>query len=87
MSKTYTITLTDAQNKALEVAAYSPQEWIENFVFERCRIEIEDIFQKEVNRLISSGQSVTGTKDEIVLAADIETAKERHDRILSEQNQ
>ena len=33
----YTITLTDAEDKALSVVAISQQEWIENVVKNRCR--------------------------------------------------
>jgi hypothetical protein len=40
MSQTYTITLSDAQDKALSVVAVDQQDWIENAVFERCRIAL-----------------------------------------------
>jgi hypothetical protein len=83
MSKSYTITLSDAQDKALSVVAYSQQEWIESVVFERCRLSIEEIVAAEVQRLLAAGQPVTGTKEEIVMAADVETSKERHDRFAA----
>ena len=84
MSKTYTITLTDAQDKALGAVAFSQQEWIENAVFNRCRIAIDDIVGQEIERKLAAGQSISGTKDEIVLAADIETAAERQARMQAE---
>jgi hypothetical protein len=74
--KTYTITLTDAQDKALSVVALDQQEWIENAVFERCRLAIEDIVNAEVQRKISAGETISGTKDDIVLAANVQTAAE-----------
>jgi hypothetical protein len=83
MSKSYTITLSDAQDKALSVIAYSQQEWIESAVFERCRLSIEEIVAAEVQRLLAAGQPVTGTKEEIVIAADIETSKKRHERFAA----
>jgi hypothetical protein len=83
MSKSYTITLSDAQDKALSVAAYSQQEWIESAVFERCRLSIEEIVAAEIQRLLAAGQPITGTKEEIVMAANIETAKERHERFAA----
>jgi hypothetical protein len=83
MSKSYTITLSDAQDKALSVIAYSQQEWIESAVFERCRLSIEEIVAAEIQRLLAAGQPITGTKEEIVMAADIETAKERNDRFAA----
>lgn len=78
MAKQYTITLSDAQDKALGYVAADQQDWIENFVFERCRIAIEEIVTAEVDRLLSSGQSITGSKEDIVLAAPIKSAAERN---------
>lgn len=83
MSKNYTITLTDAQNKALSVVANSQQEWIENVVFERCRLAIEEIVTSEVQRKLAAGETISGTKEEIVLAANVETASERNARLNS----
>lgn len=85
MSKNYTITLSDAQDKALSVVAVSQQDWIENAVFERCRIAIEEIVAAEVERITASGGTISGTKEDIVNAADVETAAERQTRIESEQ--
>ena len=74
---TYTITLSDAEDKALHVIALSAQDWIDNAVHERCRIAIEEIVAAEVQRLLAAGQSITGTKDDIVMAAPIQSAAER----------
>jgi hypothetical protein len=74
MSKNYTITLTDAQDKALSVVTLDQQEWIENAVFERCRLAIEDIVNAEVQRKLAAGETISGSKEEIVLAADVKTA-------------
>lgn len=84
MSKEYTITLSDAEDKALSVVAFDQNEWIQNAVHERCRIAIEEIVQAEVQRLLAEGKPITGSKDDIVLAADIETAAERQARIEAE---
>ena len=81
MAKTYTITLTDAEDKALSVIALSQQEWIDNAVHERCRIAIEEIVAAEVERITAAGGTLSGTKEDIVLAAPIETASERNARI------
>jgi hypothetical protein len=80
MSKTYTITLTDAEDKALHYVAASAQEWIDNAVHERCRIAIEQIVQEEVQKKLAAGQSITGSKEDIVLNADIELAAQRNQR-------
>ena len=81
MTKQYTITLSDAEDKALSVVALSQQDWIDNAVHERCRIAIEEIVNSEVQRLIAAGQTISGSKEDIVLAATIETAAERNARI------
>jgi hypothetical protein len=84
MSKTYTITLSDAQDKALSVVASSQQDWIENVVFERCRLAIEEIVISEVQRKLDASEPITGSKDDIVMAADIETAAEKEERLATE---
>ena len=78
MAKTYTITLSDAEDKALGYVAASQQDWIDNAVHERCRIAIEEIVAAEVQRKLAAGESITGTKDDIVLAAPIKSAAERN---------
>jgi hypothetical protein len=75
----YTITLSDIQYKALAHVAYDPEEWIINAVYERCRIAIEDIYQKELEKLNNEAKPVSGTKYDIVMNADIKTAKEIED--------
>jgi hypothetical protein len=84
MSQTYTITLSDAQDKALSTVALDQQEWIENAVFERCRIAIEEIVNAEVQRKLAAGETISGSKDDIVMAADVETAAERNERLAAE---
>ena len=84
MSQTYTITLTDAQDKALSVVAVDQQDWIENVVFERCRIAIDEIVNAEVQRKLAAGETISGSKEDIVMAADVETAAEQNERLAAE---
>jgi|TARA_R100000482_G_C5065817_1_gene119168 hypothetical protein len=81
---TYTITLTDAEDKALSVVAASPQAWIDNAVKNRCRQSKEKIVADEIKRIRESGGTVSGTDDEIVMAATVETAAQRQARIEAE---
>jgi len=74
---TYTITLSDAEDKALAYVAYSQQEWIDNAIHERCRIAIDEIVNAEVQRLLAAGQTISGSKEDIVNAAPIQSAAER----------
>ncbi len=75
---TYTITLTDAEDKALGVVAFSQNDWIQNAVHERCRVAMEEIIAVEVKRLLDAGEPITGSRDEIVLNAPVKSAAERN---------
>ena len=81
---TYTITLSDAEDKALHVVALSAQDWIDNAVHERCRIAIDEIVNAEVQRKLAAGESITGSKEDIINAANIESAAQRQARIEAE---
>jgi hypothetical protein len=82
--KTYTITLSDAEDKALKTVALSAQDWIDNAVHERCRIAIDEIVNAEVQRKLAAGESITGSKDDIVMAANVESAADRQARLEAE---
>ena len=81
---TYTITLSNAEDKALKTVAVSAQDWIDNAVHERCRIAIDEIVNAEVQRKLAAGKSITGSKDDIVMAADVESAADRQARLEAE---
>ena len=81
---TYTITLSAAEDKALKSVAISAQDWIDNAVHERCRLAIDEIVNAEVQRKLAAGESITGSKEDIVNAADVESAAERQARISAE---
>ena len=81
---TYTITLSTAEDKALHVVALSAQDWINNAVHERCRIAIDEIVNAEVQRKLSANEPITGSKDDIVMAANIESAAESNARLAAE---
>ncbi len=79
---TYTITLTDAEDIALNHVAASAQDWIENVVKERCRVAIEEIVKNHVDTQLKAGQPLAGaTHEEIVLNAGIESAAQRNERL------
>jgi len=77
MSKTYTIILSDAEDKALSTVTTSQQDWIDNAIHERCRVAIEEIVAVEVERITSVGGEISGTKEDIVMAAQVKTAAEK----------
>ena len=41
---TYTITLTDAEVKAMEYVAFSVQDWADNALQNRARIAMDEIY-------------------------------------------
>jgi len=84
---TYTVTLSAAEDKAIHVVALDAQDWIDNAVHERCRVAIEEIVAAEVQRLLAAGQPITGTKDDIVLAAPVKSAAERNAEFEAQQQQ
>jgi chorismate synthase len=78
----YKVVLNDAENKALSHVTYDPQEWIQSVISERCRIAIDEIVAKEVERITSGGEgSISGSKETIVLNAPIKSGKEIQDEI------
>lgn len=70
----YTVTLTDAEDKALHFSATSAQDWIDNAVHNQCRIVMEDIVNSEVKRMLDAGEPITKTREQIVLDANIKSA-------------
>ena len=85
MSVNYTVTLSDGENKALGFIALDQQDWINNAVHERCRIAIEEIIAAEVQRKLAVNETISGTKEDIVLAAPIKSAAERQSEFEAQQ--
>lgn len=84
MVKLFTVTLSDAEAKALASVAVDPDEWVINAVKERARIAMDDIVNAEVQRKLAAGESITGSKDDIVMAAQVESAADRQARLEAE---
>jgi hypothetical protein len=85
----YTITLTEAENKALSHAALSQDEWIQNAVHERCRIAIEEIVALTVQKCLETNTAIPGSKDAMVDLAFtqgwVKTAVQRNAEAEAEQ--
>ena len=79
----YTITLTETEKLAMEYIAYDAQEWIQHAATERARLATEEIVKIAVDKFLEAGQSIPGSREEIVAAAYanewIQTAKDRTD--------
>ena len=89
MSVTFTVEWTDAEVKAMECISYSVQDWIDNAAKERARIEMDDIYNIEVARMTAdpSITSIPADKNQVVLDADIKTAKQKTDEELLDQTE
>ena len=76
---TYTITLTDAETKAMEHVAVSVQDWADNALQNRARIAMDEIYDAEVARMTADPAitSIPADKEAVVLAADIKSAAVR----------
>lgn len=82
---TFTIELTDAELKALAHVAFDPADWITNAVKERCRLAMEEIFQAEAQRMLADPdvKQIPADRETVVLAADIKSAKEQQEEVIS----
>ena len=84
---TYTITLTDAEVKAMEYVALSVQDWADNALQNRARIAMDEIYNEEVARMTADPTitSIPADKEAVVLAADIKSAAVRNAEAEMEQ--
>jgi hypothetical protein len=84
----YTVTLTEAENKALSYAALSQDDWIQNAVHERCRVAIDEIVQLAVTNFLAVGEPIPATREAIVERAFelglVKTAAQRQAEIEAE---
>lgn len=74
-----TITLTDAQYKALAYVAVDPQEWIQNAANARSASAMEELFQDELKRMLQDPtvKNIPADRETVVLASNLPSAAER----------
>ena len=66
----YTITLTEAEDLALQYVAADPQDWIDNAAHNRARIAIDEICKIYTEYKLNNNEPITVVgKDAMVLAA------------------
>ena len=66
----FTITLSDAENKALEWVACDSSDWIQNAASNRARVATEEIAKIYMDYKMDRGEAITATsKAEMVVAA------------------
>ena len=85
----YTITLTEAEQKAMEYIAADVDDWITNAATNRARIAIDEICDLYVKNKLESNQPIAATnKPDMVLAAYeeglLKTAAQRNEEAASQ---
>lgn len=66
MAKEFTITLSDAEEKAMTSVVLSVQEWIENAVNVRSQLAIEAVVKTCVEKCLETNTQVPGSKEAMV---------------------
>lgn len=74
-----TITLTDAEYKALAYVAYDPQDWVQNAAQARAIAGMEEIFQAEVQAALADPKrkTIPADREKVVLDSVLPSAAER----------
>ena len=85
----YTITLTEAEQKAMEYIAADVDDWITNAATNRARIAIDEICDLYVKHKLDNNEAITVTnKPDMVLAAYeeglVKTAAQRNEEIAAQ---
>ena len=81
MAKTFTVTITDAEEKAFYWEEVDPDDWVDNVVHEKCRKVMDRLYNQEVQRMTDdeSVTSIPADKNTVINNADVKTAKQRQD--------
>jgi hypothetical protein len=80
-----TITITDDEMRALAYVAVDPVEWITNLTKNRAAAAVQEIYEQEVARMMADPTitSIPASKINVVRAAKIKSAAERHAEFLA----
>jgi hypothetical protein len=87
---TYTVNYTETEDLAMQYAAASVDDWIQNAAHERARIAIDEIVKIAVEKFLEAGQTIPSSREEIVAAAFtngwVKTAAQRNEDFQSSAN-
>lgn len=74
-----TITLTEAQSKALAYVAVDPELWAKNAIEARCISAMEEIFQFEIQRMLADPKikDIPADVESVVLSSKLPSALEQ----------
>ena len=86
MPKTFTVTTTDLEDKALRWAEQDPQLWLETLVHHRANIAMKELYSLELKKALAdpSIASISSNIEEVVLASTEPTAKQKTELALAQ---
>jgi hypothetical protein len=81
MSKTYTVTTTDLEDKALRWAVQNPAVWLTVVVKHRAKAAMKELYSIELKKALADPtvKTLSSNMEEVVLASTEPTAKQKHD--------
>ena len=81
-----TITLTEAEHKALAYVALDPIDWVQNAAQARAMAAMEEIFQEEVKAALADPNttSIPADREAVVLASTLPSAAERQELMMQQ---
>ena len=79
-----TITLTEAEHKALAYVALDPIDWVQNAAQARAMAAMEEMFQEEVKAALADPNttSIPADREAVVLASTLPSAAERQELMM-----
>ena len=80
----YTIELSDVEQRAFEYISTDVDFWIQNAVHERARLAIEEMVQTHIQDKLTKGETISGTREEIVMTTHLLSAVKRNEAVLKQ---
>ncbi len=79
MSKTYTVTTTELEDKAVRWAERDPQKWLEVLVHHRAAMAMKELYSVELKKALANPEtaSLSSNIEEVVLASNEPSAKQK----------
>jgi len=70
------VKISPAQKKALETEIEDITSWFANWLFFRANELMDKLVQKEISRRLDKGETISGSKEDIILSSSILSAAE-----------
>lgn len=86
MSKTFTVTTTELEDKAIRWAERDPQLWLETLVHHRANIAMKELYSIELKKALADPtiDAISSNIEEVVLLSNELTAKQKSELIMAE---